>query len=88
MAPPPQIATAHNQLIQKLTDYVLEQGGFRIKHTEQTDVPAIVTIVNSSRVVADIKRDILRVRGTKYVREVKLISSLPQTRLSRTLCCS
>ena len=64
VAPPPQIATAHNQLIQKLTDYVLEQGGYRIKHTDQTDVPAIVTIVNSSRVLADIDRDILKAKGT------------------------
>ena len=89
IAPPPQILTAHNQLRQKLTDYVLEQGGYRIKHTDQSDVPAIVTIVNSSRVVADIKRDILRVRGIKCVRERKLKKMSPsQTQLSRTSCCS
>ena len=90
MAPPPQISTAHTQLRQKLTDYVMEQSGCRIKHSDQSDVPAIVTIVNSSRVVADIKRDILRVRGMKYVKEAiteKYISLL-QTRLSRTSCCS
>ena len=86
--PPPQILTAHSQLRQKLTDYVLEQGGYRIKHTDQSDVPAIVTIVNSSRVVADIKRDILRVRGIKCVRERKLKMSPSQTQLSRTSCCS
>ena len=72
VAPPPQILTAHTQLRQKLTDYVMEQKGCRIKHSDQSEVPAIVTIVNSSRVVADIKRDILRVRGIKYVRKSKL----------------
>ena len=41
----------------------MEQSSCRIQHTDQPEVPAIVTIVNSSRVVADIKRDLSRVTG-------------------------
>ena len=66
VAPPPQISTAHTQLRQKLTDYVKKQSGCRIKHSDQSDVPAIVTIVNESRVMADIDRDIRKAKGIKY----------------------
>ena len=87
--PPPQISTAHNHLLQKLTDYVMEQSSCRIQHTDQPEVPAIVTIVNSSRVVADIRRDILRVKGMECVRETKKLNIFPpETRLSRTSCSS
>ena len=59
VSPPSKIATAHSQIIKKL-----EKRGCLIQDTNQPDVPAIVTIVNSSRVLADIDRDILKAKGT------------------------
>ena len=66
VSPPPEVTALHTQLKKKLEVYMEEQG-YTLKHSTDSKVPAIVTVVNSSRVISDIKRDIVRVTGSSFL---------------------
>ena len=60
--PPPPIAKLHQEIKEKLT---LELSTQNQKLKEENSIPAIVTVVNSSRVKSDIRRDLKRVSGKR-----------------------
>ena len=59
-APPQQVAVLHNGIQKKLQDWFSTQG---LTLTQCDEAPAIITVINSSRIVSDIKRDFGRVTG-------------------------
>ena len=57
MSPPGQVASLHTKILTELT----AAAGNCLQQSDEA--PALVTSVNTSRVVADIKRDLGRVTG-------------------------
>ena len=64
VAPPPQVGAVHSELRERLEEHMSERGYRLTLANNNPDVPAVVTAVNSSRVISDIRRDLLRVRGS------------------------
>ena len=64
VAPPPQVGAVHSELRERLEEHMRERGYRLTLANNNPDVPAVVTAVNSSRVISDIRRDLLRVRGS------------------------
>ena len=54
-APPAEVTGLHHQFHEQLTQWFSSQGKTL---TQSNDAPAIVTIVNSSRIISDIQRDL------------------------------
>ena len=59
-APPQQVAVLHNGIQKKLQEWFSTQG---LTLTQCDEAPAIITVINSSRIVSDIKRDFGRATG-------------------------
>ena len=55
IAPPPQVSAIHQQIIRSLKDRLTSEG---CHLTEDDSGPAVVIAVNSSGLVADVKRDL------------------------------
>ena len=62
MTAPAQVSGLHQQFRAKLQSEVETSRGLKL--TQSEEAPAVITIVNSSRVVADIKRDLGRIHGS------------------------
>ena len=85
VAPPPQVGAVHSELRERLEEHMRERGYRLTIANNNPDVPAVVTAVNSSRVISDIRRDLLRVRGSFGPVNKWLTHLLFRTRLSRRL---
>ena len=61
VAPPPrQVSNLHQDIVEELRSLCAKQGS---ELTQSLDAPAVVTVVNGSRVVSDIRRDLGRCQG-------------------------
>ena len=60
--PPSQVFKLHQNIYKDMTKYLASKGYKLIK---SKDAPAIVPVVYISRIVADIKRDLKRITGSK-----------------------
>lgn len=58
--PPTQVSRLHEKFVEKLTRWFTDNG---VILSTSPDAPSVVTVVNGSRVAADIKRDLRRVQG-------------------------
>lgn len=63
--PPQQVKSLHEHFIEELTSWFKKHQITLLESRATFDVPAIITVVNSSRVVSDIKRDLGRKKGDK-----------------------
>ena len=61
-APPSQVADLYQKIKEKIEEWFITQG---LILTQCDEAPAVVTVINSSRVVSDIRRDFGRIKGEK-----------------------
>ena len=61
---PPQVSGLHQQFRERLQSALETSRGLTLTHSEEA--PAVITIVNSSRVVSDIRRDLGRIHSNDF----------------------
>ena len=64
MTAPAQVSGLHQQFREQLQSVVENSRGLTLDHSEEA--PAVITIVNSSRVVSDIRRDLGRIQSNEF----------------------
>ena len=65
---PPQVSGLHQQFRERLQSALETSRGLTLTHSEEA--PAVITVVNSSRVVSDIRRDLGRIQSNVFYYQV------------------